>query len=111
MITWPAVLKMEGDSELIFYRNEDEWLKDVTTNGFIFCETDVVIDSNGHEYIVCHDNQAKPLDLMDHHRVLSLDELSQLVREHFSAAGDCCVAKIMFNDSEDAILALSEQSA
>ncbi len=92
MIEWPAILKCQNDDELLFLPTEDAWL--VHLNATPARSGDRLIDSRG----ICHvveDAQATDAHIDAQFPVqLSLDEVLQLVRQHASVCGHCCVSKM-----------------
>jgi hypothetical protein len=86
LILWPAIIHHAGQAELIYIKDELQWLAHVQAPQHFHAQ-DRLIDSTGHIYSLANGNPK----LTD--RVVNLDELLNLIRAHAAEAGQCCVAK------------------
>lgn len=104
MITWPAVLKLEGDDELIYFDSEQVCMNEVKQ--LILSNDDHLIDSQGHVFAVQVgiENQ---LGLVATGKIYTLDDITQLIQNHEFNAAQVCITKIVFTSIEQAIAALS----
>ncbi|CAA0103339.1 Uncharacterised protein [BD1-7 clade bacterium] len=107
MITWPAVIKYEGDDELSFMHSQAEWDQDADSHLLSFAEGDVLIDSEGCLFNLnnAYDNGNTPLQSQE---TLSLSALTEVVRKHASVVGQCCSSKIAFITYRDAIQSIKD---
>ena len=96
IISWPCILKLDGDDELIYLISEKE-LK-IECSELIFSDDDYVIDSVGLSYFL-----SKTLDLLKTDKVFSVDELIDLVRANEFKKAELCITKIHFLTVSDAI--------
>ena len=103
-IKWPAVIKYSGDHELVFVLSENVWNADSSLCSSAYQEGDQLIDSSGAIYDLVTNNSlsdAVAVGMMD------LNELTELVRLHASALGNCCISKMVFSSVIDAIEGVS----
>jgi hypothetical protein len=100
IISWPCVLKLDGDDELIYLGCEKE-LK-IECGELIFSDDDYVIDSAGFSYFL-----SKTLNLMKTDKVFSVNELIDLVRANEFKKAELCITKIHFVTVSDAISSLA----
>ena len=96
MILWPAIIKYEGESELTFISSESEWECDPDLHFFSYEDGDVLIDSAGAIYTLDQriDNCIQPKSTG---RYFDKDDVLEIVKEHFSFIGQCCVSKFAIN--------------
>ncbi|XQW86327.1 DUF4144 family protein [Thalassotalea piscium] len=103
MITWPCMLKLDGDDELIYLDSLCDF--NLECGELIVNDDDYVIDSVGQCYLI------KPLDgaleLIKTNRILSVDEVTHLIRAHEFKKVSVCLTKIHFLAISDAIKSLS----
>lgn len=92
MILWPAIIKYEGESELTFVDSASEWESDVDLHCFSYEEGDRLVDSTGGMYTL---NQSVANCVKPEATGLSFDkdEILEMIKEHFSSIGECCVSK------------------
>ncbi|ENV5899827.1 TPA: DUF4144 family protein, partial [Vibrio parahaemolyticus] len=103
MIQWPCILKLEGDSELLFLASEQDLVLEL--EALIWSASDRLIDSGGQSYVVRDSTGSYDYEV-DGKR-LSLEFVTQLIQEHeFSKAG-VCITKIQFSSIPEAIQALA----
>ncbi len=92
-IHWPAIIKYDGDAELTYVSDRDEWLGDADLSGFDYDPNDCLIDSNGQVFSLCRqvDDLVEPCPVNE---ILSSEQLVAMLREHFSVTAACCVSKL-----------------
>jgi len=105
MISWPCLLKLDGDDELIFLDSEQTFLAECFD--LILCEDDYVVDSKGLCYLIGSIMKPTKLALINTKRVLDAAEVTQLIRCHEFKKAEFCLTKIHFLTVSDAIQALS----
>ncbi len=99
-IVWPAIIKLNGDDELIYIANADQFSQDKTLKHTQFHSKDRMIDSLGSVYSVIKNSKLSLTRTSDR---LSLEQIEVLLQRHLSNHGTCCVAKFHANSIEDAI--------
>ena len=92
-VHWPAFVKYAGDNELTFVSDSQQWRNDVDLSGYEYEQDDCMVDSVGTVFTL-PENNAGPIVPRKGEDCLSLVDVVNLVREHFSSNGDCCVSKI-----------------
>lgn len=92
MIVWPAIIKYEGESELTVVDSASEWECDADLHCFSYEEGNRLVDSAGAIYTL---NQNVSNCVKPEPTGLSLDkaEVLEIIKEHFSSIGECCVSK------------------
>lgn len=105
MILWPCIFKLEGDSELIYFGSERQLSSEL--NDLIWDESDRLIDSHGHCYIITAKGDEYVFEAED--KQLSLARVTQLVQEHEFAKAEMCLTKIQFSSILEAIKSLSQE--
>lgn len=86
---WPAVIKHQGEDELMYLGNDKAWLQAV--EHLVFgAEDDVLIDSQGQLYIW---DAAIPV-LQAKGSAVTLEGFSQMLKKHMVALNQCCVSKL-----------------
>ncbi len=101
MIQWPSILKLEGDAELIYLDNVDEFVFEL--NHLLATNEDYLIDSCGLVYSVrelIDESQTQPK------RTITLSEVINLIREHEFSQAQTCLTKITFHSMTEAIASL-----
>ncbi|GAB6261785.1 DUF4144 family protein [Photobacterium sp. R1] len=109
MVIWPAVLKYDGDPELVYLADQVVWESDADLHCFGFQAGDVLIDSDGQ--VFCLESQAR--DSIWHlsaERQMPLAEMITLIQSHQSCQGACCAAKVSFPTFSKAIAALADSA-
>lgn len=101
LILWPAIIHHAGQAELIYIKDEPQWLAHVQTPQHFHAQ-DRLIDSTGHAYSLTNGipNFSG--------RTVALDELLNLIRAHAAEAGQCCVAKFSAASIPQAIRTLGD---
>lgn len=90
-VAWPSVIKYEGAEELLFVGSERDWLLNPEIVSVQFQAGDLLIDSDGQVYSLAGKG---PSALQGSSEQLSLEEVLDLVRQHASVCGHCCVSKM-----------------
>jgi hypothetical protein len=99
IISWPCILKLDGDDELIYLGSEKELKTECSE--LIFSDDDYVIDSAGFSYFI-----SKTVDLIKTDKVFEVNELIDLVRANEFKKAELCLTKIHFVTVSDAINSL-----
>lgn len=95
-ITWPAVIHLHGDDELLTIANQDELISFLDWR---YTEQDRLIDADGHCFSLAP-------NFAPTSQCISVDEASELVQKHTFNEGQVCVTKIFFKTIADAWRAL-----
>ncbi len=106
MIQWPCILKLDGDSELIYAASEDKL--DEELEGLIMGSADCLIDSFGRSYAISPQDDTYLFVLNE--ASLSLQSVTQLIQEHEFSKAEMCQTKIQFMSIEEAIQSLEFES-
>ena len=102
MINWPAVIKFNGDDELIYVGSYDEWVRDAESHLYNHKGDDYLIDSSGHLFSLdhVHDDILSPESTG---KQIELQDFIKLVRIHASNSHRCCIEKINFRNIVEGI--------
>jgi hypothetical protein len=92
-VHWPAFVKFAGDSELTFVSDAQQWSNDADLSCYEYEQDDCMVDSVGTVFTLSK-SAVEPIVPVKGEDCLSLVEVVNLVREHFSSIGECCVSKI-----------------
>jgi hypothetical protein len=103
MVTWPCLLKLEGDDELIYLGSDQDFISEC--QDLILSDDDYVVDSIGYSYLV--EPIAEELSLIKKERMLLASEVTHLIRAHEFKKASLCLTKIHFLTVSDAIKSLS----
>ncbi|MDU0111811.1 DUF4144 domain-containing protein [Psychrosphaera aquimarina] len=103
MISWPCMLKLDGDDELIYLDSLPDF--NSQCNDFIFSDDDYVVDSLGYCYLI--ELISGKLGLTKVDKTLSTDEVIQLIRAHEFNKASVCLTKIHFFTVSEAISSLT----
>ncbi|ABM03497.1 conserved hypothetical protein [Psychromonas ingrahamii 37] len=103
MISWPCMLKLTGDDELIYLESERDFMSEC--RDLLFCDDDYVIDSAGYCYLI--ESTSEKLALIKTEQMLAAHEVSNLIRAHEFKKATLCLTKIHFLTVLDAIKSLS----
>ena len=95
-IQWPAIVSLKGVDELLFVGSLNLWESDAEFNPARFQPGDRLIDTSGGVYSL---GGLKPIA----DNVLSHEQVLELVRQHASVCGQCCVSKMGAPSIRDAI--------
>ncbi len=105
-ITFPALIKLEGDHELVFVADETVLYSAPELKGLIASDQDWLVDSCGWVFPL-----ASLLARCDFTpsacRQVSLTEVTTLIREHEFSQCQVCLTKIEFADITSAVASLS----
>jgi len=92
-VIWPAYIKYGDAAELVFVSDELEWKVDADLSALRYEQGDFLVDSVGNTFALD--------EMEDEHVCLTIrqvklgnTEITQMIRDHFSTLGECCVAKI-----------------
>lgn len=102
-IHWPVLLQYEGDPELTVIHSQLDWQAEYAQH--FFAAQDRLIDSEGQCFLL---QQRISGQIIPHPAGvrLSLNELNEILRKHFAAAGHCCVAKMLVASVAEAVQAV-----
>ena len=101
-VNWPAIVKIDGDAELIFIRSRDEWERDCEHHRFEYRNNDMLIDASGKLYSLTNrDNDCAVPEPAN--RTMTCEEVTSLVRAHAAQANSCCIEKIAAPSIRDII--------
>jgi hypothetical protein len=100
MVFWPCLLKLTGDDELIYLKDNTDFISECRE--LIFSDDDLVIDSQGCSYFI----QPTPLKLVNNERLFSTQEVTDLIREHEFSKAQVCLTKIYFTSIAEAVKSL-----
>ncbi len=98
-ITWPAVIQLKSDDELIFIKDEQQFLSDIDIQSTLLRAEERLIDSKGEVYNL---RKNVKLEIIPSKTSISLNEARGLLQSHLSSLGTCCVAKFDANSIEEA---------
>ena len=109
MIDWPAVIKYEGDDELVFVDSAEAWQRDAASHLYNHRGSDYLVDSSGR---IFHFDQSgeSPVSTTDSGDRISLDAFIRLVRIHASTSHRCCIEKISFRSAAEGIRLVADMS-
>ena len=105
-ITWPAVIQLKSDDELIFIKDEQQFLSDTGIQSMLLRAEDRLIDSKGEVYNL---RKNVKLEIIPSKTSISLNEAKGLLQNHLSSLGTCCVAKFDVNSIEKAFWCVFEE--
>lgn len=98
---WPALIRIEGDPELVFVRDRSAWLGESGPLAASLGDNDRLIDSNGQLFRP-EPGTGGEIGLQPLGQAMSLPEILGLVKAHAAMAGSCCVAKLWAPTIRDA---------
>jgi len=92
MINWPAVIKYDGDDELIYVGSGEEWIRDAESHLYNHNCDDRLIDSSGDIFSLDHvrDDLINPESTGNQ---IVLEDFVKLARIHASNSHRCCIEK------------------
>ena len=94
LVAWPAVIKLEGEDELIYIGSGQAWARDAELHAGRYSEDDYLLDSRGCKYQLADRGDGVLLPAYTGGEI-PLQSFTRLLRAHASAAGQCCVEKIV----------------
>jgi len=104
MVSWPALLKLYGDDELIYLGSLQQCVE--VTSEMILGLDDYLVDSLGNGYQIVESKQEgvqlKPSDV-----TYSAEQVTDLIQAHEFNAAQVCITKIYFPTVADAIKAMA----
>ncbi|MGJ8694019.1 MAG: DUF4144 family protein [Thalassotalea sp.] len=103
MITWPGILKLDGEDELIYLKNHDGFISEC--HDLLFSDDDYVIDSQGHSYLIAL--ISKELQLIKTDKVFTSSQVTNLIQAHEFKKASLCLIKIKFITISAAINSLA----
>ncbi|TRX55125.1 DUF4144 family protein [Thalassomonas sp. M1454] len=109
MIHWPAIIKHDGEDELIYISSELDWQNDEEMLLYIFTDRDVLIDSNGQVFSL--DEVQQHLNSSTVLATASLENVIELIQAHAAIAQACCIEKIQTKTIKQAIELVQQLSA
>ncbi len=92
-VTWPAFVKYAGENELTYITDRIEWENDADLSGFDYDQGDMLIDSSGQVFAL-NDLNTQLTEQIPTNEKLNCTDITELIRNHFSSIGECCVAKL-----------------
>ena len=98
--TWPIVIKINEDHELVYVSSEADWQQDENLSGYPYADEDLVIDSTGRLYSPSYNSQVKIVSLKDLGERILIDDFNRLLRKHLCTTNECCISKIMVANFE-----------
>lgn len=102
MINWPAIIKYDGDDELIYVGSDQEWMRDAESHLYNHKDADHLIDSSGDIFRLDH-VQGDIRNLPATGKQIALQDFIKLVRIHASSSHRCCIEKIHFRNIAEGI--------
>jgi hypothetical protein len=102
MVYWPCILKLNGDDELIYLGSEVDFIAEC--HELIFSDEDYIIDSTGLSYVI--ELILGKLTLVKKKRILTVNEVTELIRANEFSKAELCLTKIHFLTVSDAIQSL-----
>jgi len=103
MISWPCILELAGDDELIYLDSELDFISECQE--LLLSDEDNVIDSLGCRYLI--ESIAGKLKLIKTRQIVFAEEMTNLIRAHEFKKSTLCLSKIYFLTVSDAIQSLS----
>ncbi|WP_146490291.1 DUF4144 domain-containing protein [Vibrio sp. T20] len=103
MISWPSLVKLDGDDELIYVASEKEFQAECSD--MILGEDDYLIDSEGDSYSL--ESRSNQLSLAKRAEQYSVENVTKLIRNHEFEKAEVCLMKIHFLTVEEAIQSLA----
>jgi len=98
---WPALIRVEGDPELVYVRDRSAWQGESGPLTHSLGDNDRLIDSTGRLFRL-EPGPGGETGLQALDQELSLPEILGLVKAHAAQAGSCCVAKLWAPTIRDA---------
>ena len=102
MITWPCMLKLDGDDELIYLGSERDL--NLECRDLILTDEDYVIDCTGLSYLI--ELRKDKLALVKTEQIFTVEEVTHLIRANEFKKAELCLTKIHFLTVSDAIKSL-----
>lgn len=103
MISWPSLVKLDGDDELFYVASENDFQAECSD--MILGEDDYLIDSVGDSYSL--ESSSNQLSLAKRADQYSVESVTKLIRNHEFQKAEVCLMKIHFLTIEEAIQSLA----
>ena len=103
MISWPSLVKLDDDDELIYVASEKKFQAECSE--MILGEDDYLIDSEGDSYSL--ESRSNQLSLAKRAEQYSVENVTKLIRNHEFQKAEVCLMKIHFLTIEEAIQSLA----
>lgn len=110
MVNWPAVIKLQGDDELIYIPNATAWEQDPDLSGYHYNDNDRLIDSCGNSYSLVTNQQSKTANISPCNMKYNSVEFCELLKAHFLCLQHCCVSKFFIKSIDEGMLMLQNQN-
>ncbi len=105
MITWPCLLKLDGDDELVYLASSKQL--NAECQALIWGQDDIVIDTQGHCFALkTSANNTVELGLLS--QTLNVQQVTELIQKHEFSKAQRCIIKIHFVSVQQAIEALAD---
>ena len=105
MITWPCLLKLDGDDELVYLTSSKQL--NAECQALIWGQDDIVIDTQGHCFALkTSANNTVELGLLP--QTLNVQQVTELIQKHEFSKAQRCIIKIHFVSVQQAIEALAD---
>lgn len=110
MVQWPVILKLYGDDELVFIKDEQTWASDVATQSMKLTADDFMIDSAGTQFRITRGEAGHGVAEYQHDEAkqVTLAVVAQLVRLHAASRGTCCVSKLTVRSVAEAMQVVAD---
>ncbi len=92
-VSWPAIIKIDGDAELIYIRDRNAWEQDGEHHNFVYRDSDRLIDASGKLYFLTPGENGCVIP-EPANRMVTPEEIAGLVRAHAAQVNTCCIEKI-----------------
>jgi hypothetical protein len=102
-IQWPAIIKNESHCELVYLKNAQSLAQFIESAYLPMTKKDYLIDSTGHQFTIEQVQSALTFILI---KTCDIEFLNELLKAHFSDAGQCCITKLYVTNYQDAIEAV-----
>ncbi|WP_415884220.1 DUF4144 family protein [Neptuniibacter sp. QD34_54] len=107
MIKWPAIIKYQGDNELIYIASGSVWETDQDLHAVVYDADDRLIDSDGVLFSL-EEREDRLVILRPVEACFELEEMVDLIRAHFSSIGECCVSKFSIGSIAEGITTVGQ---
>ncbi len=107
-IDWPAFIKYAGDDELVLVADSASWQQEYADA--VFDPADFLVDSSGRRIALAGGTENAPQPPSGE-QVIDIAEIGVLLRNHFAALGECCIAKIPELPAAEALRLLQDTEA
>ena len=104
-INWPAFIKYAGADELALVTDDAVWRREYRQSA---CDpADFLVDSDGHLFAL-QGNSGEGIAPLPRHQHIDPEAIGQLLRNHFAAIGECCIARLPAMPAAEALRLLQE---